>query len=134
MGIFGNEALFKIIAALLCSFGLIGFGVELSNYSNDDGALEAGIGLAFTFFILIFKDALPGTPNLIVLLFLIIGFFCIVLSVTRLLPTSQKNIKGKPSINENISTKKVYKLFIIVGQFLGAIVNIMNFIFLVFNI
>lgn len=127
---FGNEVVLKIVAAFLLGFGLIGFGVELSNHSNDDGALEAGMGLALTFFILMFKDAVPGTPNLIVLVFLSLGIFCIGLSVTRLLPSTQKNKKSKASevLDENKSTKKMYTFIIIGGQVLGAIVNVVNFI------
>lgn len=129
--IFGNEVILKIVAAFLLSFSLIGFGVELSSHTNNDGALEAGMGLASTFFILMFKNAVPETPNLIVLFFLSIGIFCIALSVTRLVPSVQENKKNKvksKDFEESKSIKKVYMFLIISGQILGVIINIVNFI------
>lgn len=126
---FGNEILFKIIAAVLLFIGLCGFGNEISDRSNDDGALEAGIGLSFTFFILMFKDAVPATPNLVVLIFIMVGALFLGVSIARLIPTSKKKeVKVEADKTDNISTKSMYKLLIGGGQVLGVVVNIVNFI------
>ncbi|MFB8427128.1 hypothetical protein ACFC4S_34890, partial [Priestia megaterium] len=86
---FGNETLLKLLGAFSLAFGLIFFGVEITNKSNDDGGLEAGLGLASTFFILMFKDAVPQTPNFVLLIFFTFSLFAIGVSVSRLIPTSK---------------------------------------------
>lgn len=127
--VFGNETTLKIVAAVLLFIGLCGFGNDISEKSNDDGALEAGIGLSFTFFILMFKDAVPATPNLVVLAFIMFGAIFLGVSIARLIPTSKKKeIKPEGNKIENVSTKSMYKFLIGGGQALGLVVNIVNFI------
>lgn len=136
---FGNETLLKIFGSVSLAFGLIGLGVEVSNKSNNDGGLEAALGLSSTFFILMFKDAVPGTPNFVLFIFLIFSLFCVGLSVSRLIPSSKEKRKNEqietPQISEknnltnaNKPLSKVYKVCIIITQILAGIVSTVNFI------
>ncbi|MGP7815561.1 hypothetical protein ACTXGU_00205 [Niallia sp. 01092] len=125
--IFGNEMVLQIVASGCLVIGLCGFGAEITNYTKDDGALEAGIGLSFTFFILMFKAAVPGTPNLVVLGFILFGLLFIGVSIARLFPLKKIN-KPNNIQNENTPLLNKIKYIIIAGQILGLVVNIVNFI------
>lgn len=130
---FGNETFLKLLGAFSLAFGLIVFGVEVTNKSNDDGGLEAGMGLASAFFILMFKDAVPQTPNFVLLIFFAFSLFAIGVSVSRLIPTSKNKLKREQIEKaqmggKNSTVAKIYKVALVISQILGGIVSVVNFL------
>lgn len=126
---FGNEVILKMVSTFLIFFGFAGLGSELSSRTNDEGALEMGVGLAFIFSSLIIKSTFIIIPNFIILIGVTIGAIFLATSIFRLLISYTPSNKSSKSIN---TTKKIYKVLIIIGQILGTIVSFVKFFIWIF--
>ncbi|KAF1679993.1 hypothetical protein [Bacillus sp. SKDU12] len=112
---FGGETPMKLFAIVFLIMGICGLGVELSNFTKNDGALEMCIGLGITLTIFILKDLFNNIPNLLVLLVFGFALIFILSSFTRLF-FKEKNPSEQP--------KLIFRVIILIGQVSGAIANI----------
>lgn len=117
---FGNEILLKLLSLPFIFFGLAGLGNEISDRSNDGGAANMGIGLAFIFTGLIIKSALTIVPNLIILFVILLGMMFIGVSISNLITSDYKPVDSSSQI--------FYRIVIIIGQIAGSVLSLLELI------